>query len=171
VSQVGFKERLRQELDSLRENWNQLPEKSKKTPLLDEYVRLAFQNADLDIFKPEDQVLFVLGLARVLHGRKGLKPPGFLNALAQDAEAAIKKFDLSGRRQACKYLAQRNEYKTKYGNYRPNTLLKLLEKATDRHENPDYEELTKGRPPRKKHDRHVLYKKKAGHRKKPRRGK
>lgn len=167
MSQVGFKERLRQELDSLRENWNQLPEKSKKNPLEDEYVRLAFQNAHLDISKPEDQALFLLALARVLHGRKGLKPPGFYNALARDAEAARKKHDLSGKRAVCQYLARG----TKYGNYTPHTLLKLLDKATDRHENPDYEELAKGRPPRKKHDRHVFYKKEAVHRKKPRGGK
>jgi hypothetical protein len=155
VSQVGFKERLKLELESLRDNWNQLPEKSKTQPLADDYVRLAFQNAHLDIFKPDDQALFLLALARVLHGRKGLKPPGFYNELARDAEAARKQYDLSGKRAACERLARR----TKYREYSAHTLLKLLDKATDRHENPDYEELTKGRPPRKKHDRHVFYKK------------
>jgi hypothetical protein len=168
MSQVGFQQRLQQELNSLRENWNRLPEKSKNKPQEDEYVRLAFQNANLDVLKPEDQVLFLLGVARVLRGRKGLKPPGFLNTLARDAEAAIQKFGLTGKRQACEVLAQRNEYRTKYGKYTSNTLLKLLDKATDRYENPDYEELVKGRPTREKYDRVVLYKKKARN---PRRGK
>lgn len=167
MSQVGFKERLQQQLDSLRENWNRLPEKSKKDPLKDEYVQLGFKNAELDILKSEDQALFLMAAARVLHGRRGLKPPGFYNTLAQDAEAAIKKYGLSGKREACKHLARG----TKYGKYKANTLLKLLDKAADPHENPDHEELTRGRPPRKKHDRHVLYKKKAVHRRKPRRGK
>jgi hypothetical protein len=98
-------------------------------------------------------------VARVLYGKKRLKPPGFLNMLAQDAQTARRKYGLSGARQACERLPTLREYRKKYGHYKPNTLLKFLNHATDPEKNPDFEELVKGLPQRKKYDRFRLYKK------------
>ena len=156
MSQVTFKQRLQDKLDVVREEWDSSRNPSARLLNQDQYVRLAFQQLNLDIERPEDQTLLLFALGRALHRGK-LKPPLFLNTLVLDAEAIVRKYDLrGGKREAVKRLRVDGEYRNKYSKYTENTLLKYMKDAINRSKNPHYDELVKGRPTRVLYSRDVF---------------
>ncbi len=157
MSQVSLKQRLQDKIECVRKECDTSRNPSARILNQDQYVRLAYQQLDLDIEQPEDQIVLLRALGRALHAGGPLKPDRYLNNLILDAEAIVKKHGLTGgKRESVKRLKLDGEYRHKYEDYTENTLLQHMKDALNRDKNPYYDELVKGRPTRELYSRTVF---------------
>ncbi len=64
MSQISLKQRLQDKIERVRKEWDTSRYPSARILNQDQYVRLAFQQLDLDIEQAEDQTLLLFALAR-----------------------------------------------------------------------------------------------------------